>query len=534
MVAISPQGTHIVYNANYSLWLRPVGQLQATRLAGTEDARGPFFSADGESIGFWVRGQLKKVSLSGGVPVTLSEIPAIGWGASWGADDMILYDQPEGIMRVPGQGGATEVLIPLQDGERAHGPQMLPGGNWVLFTVRSAGVASWDEAQVVVQSVATGERTVLIDGARDGRYLRTGHLVYLLNNALFAVPFDLDSRDVRGGAVPLIEGVRRADVGGGAAQFSVSDNGSLVYIPGLGGVDGYAAWLTWVGRNGNEELIPIPPRAYAYSRVSPAGTRVALNIRQQEDLNVWIWDLERETLSQLTFEGSNRFPMWTPDGSRVVFESNRDGGGLFWKAADGTGQVERLLEHSGRIFPLSWSADGGLVFEQAPGDIGVLPMEGERTIRMLLSTESDEGDPAVSPNGRWVAYTLTEPGEPPAVHVRSFASVDDGQWRVSSGSQPTWSPDGSELFYIEAPNLMVAQISETETGFNFATPGALLDISSYVITGQRRNYDISPDGEQILTMKYAPAPTSEDDPFAGLILVQNWFQELTERVPTGQ
>ena len=264
LVAVSPDGSQVVYAANNSLWLRPVDQLQAVQVPGTEEGRGAFFSADGQSIGFWAPTQLKKVSVSGGAPVTLADVPANPTGASWGADDMILYGQPDGIWQVPGASGTPELLIPVDEGERIHGPQMLPGGEWVLFTVATTGT-SRDEAQIVVQSVTTRERTVLIAG-RDGRYLPTGHLVYSLNSVLFAVPFDVGSRQVTGGPVPLVEGVREA-ASTGAAQFSVSTTGSLVYIPGSGGGTTVVT-LTWVSRDGIEERIPAPPpRVWASPRV---------------------------------------------------------------------------------------------------------------------------------------------------------------------------------------------------------------------------------------------------------------------------
>ena len=214
--------------------------------------------------------------MSGGAPVTIADVPNNPTGASWGADDMILYGQPdEGIMQVSGASGTPELLIPEEEGEEFWGPQMLPGGEWVLFTVRSAGQTSWDEAQTVAQSVTTGERTVLMNGGRDGRYLPTGHLVYGLNNVLFAVPFDVDSRQVTGGPVPLVEGVRGAPRG--AAQFSVSTTGAMVYVPGSGGGEEIVS-LTWVDRDGGEENLPAPPRAYDHPRVSPDGTRVAVDI----------------------------------------------------------------------------------------------------------------------------------------------------------------------------------------------------------------------------------------------------------------
>ena len=248
---------------------------------------------------------------------------------------------------------------------------------------------------------------------------------------LFAVPFDIGSREVTGGPVPLVEGVRQAaSIQNGSAHFSVSATGSLVYVPrSIGGDAGVL--LTWVSRDGNDEMIPAPLRAYRRPRVSPDGTRVAVGILDADTSDIWIWNLARETLTQLTFDdGIDNFPLWTPDSARVVFNSTRDGGGLFWKAADGTGQVEQLKDGLAR--PYSWAADGRLIFEQA-GDIGVLTMEGERTVEMLLDPEIDEAEPVLSPDGRWLAYWSFEPSRPPTIYVQPFPNIDDGLWNVSLG-----------------------------------------------------------------------------------------------------
>ncbi len=444
---------------------------------------------------------------------------------------MILYGQPEGIWQVPGASGTPALLIPVNDGEVFYGPQMLPDGEWVLLTVR--GAVPWDEAQIVAQSVTTGERAALIDGGRDGRYLPTGHLVYGLNNVLFAVPFDVDSRRVTGGPVPLVEGVRAVvgrGPGGGAAQFSVSATGSLVYVPGAAG-GGNIVTLTWVGRNGDEERISAPPRAYARSNVSPDGTRIAVDIADGDNTDIWIWDLARETLTQLTFdEADDRFPLWTPDSAHVVFQSSREGGGLFWKAADGTGQVEQLKD--GRARPYAWAADGRLIFEEAD-DIGVLTMEGERTVEMLLDADYGEREPALSPDGRWLAYYSDETSEP-LIYVQPFPNIDDGQWRVSPdfGADPVWSPDGRELFYRsgDVGDVMVAQI-ETEPTFSAGTPEPLFSVSGYPSpTG--RAFDLAPDGSRFLFGTSGTAETTtNDEPFNGLIFVEHWHEELLERVP---
>ena len=331
--------------------------------------------------------------------------------------------------------------------------------------------------------------------------------------------------------MPIVEGVRTAIGNQGAAQFSVSATGSLVYRPGSAGV-GDVVSLAWVDRDGNEERLSAEPRAYSHPRVSPDGTRVAVDIADGDNTDVWIWDLERETLTQFTFdEGFDVFPLWTPDNARVVFQSARDGGGLFWKAADGTGQVEQLLENPNFPRPYGWSADGGLIFEEAPGDIGVLTMEGERAIVMLLDTEAREVAPALSPDGRWLAYDSNETGTS-LIYVKPLANINDDPWRVSPefGRHPVWSPGGRELFYRDRTALMVVQV-ETEPTFSSRTPEPLFELSSYPIgAGSDRRF--APDGDRFIMLASGTAAQASDDAeFNGLIFVENWFEELKEQVP---
>ena len=460
----------------------------------------------------------------------LSDIP---FGASWGADDMILYGQPEGIMQVPSAGGTPTLLIRANEGETMYGPQMLPDSEWVLLTVRERD-QSWRDAQIVAQSVKTRERTVLIDGAQDGRYLPTGHLVYGFNNVLFAVPFDVRSRQTTGGSVALDEGVNQQLVTGGL-QFAVSTSGSLVYIPGA--VRGSTVdTLTWRGRDGSEEIILAPPRRYGRPRVSPDGTRVAVDIISGDSRDIWIWDLMGETLDQLTFDqADDNYALWTPDSARVLFSSTRDGGGVFWKAADGTGQVERLMKGPAR--PYAWTADGRLIFEQ-DRDIGVLTMEGERTVEMLLDTEDLEGEPALSRDGRWLAYFRIGNAGPPGIYVQPFPNVDGSLWNVSKGYgiQPVWSPTGRELFFRSQTDVMVAQI-ETEPTFNPRTPTAVLGLRGFRIALGRddaRMRDLAPEGDRFIFRRSATLEETSDETFNGLIFIENWFEELKRLVPTDQ
>ena len=272
-------------------------------------------------------------------------------------------------MQVSADGGAPVVLIPLTGTEEVgYGPQVLPGNEAVLFTLGDG--RNWDDAQIVVHFLETGERKVLVEGGRDARYVPTGHLVYVLDRTLWAVPFDVDELEVTGGPIPMAEGVVTAGELTGAAQFSVSDTGALLYVTGS---DLAVRTLVWVDRDGREEALAAEPRAYTYPRISPDGGRVALDIRDEES-DIWIWDFARETLSRFTFDpGRDQYPIWTPDGLRVVFGSEREGTtNLFWKAADGTGNVERLSESENRQFPLTVSPDGSrLVFRELPSRTGI-------------------------------------------------------------------------------------------------------------------------------------------------------------------
>ena len=358
LVALTPDGSQLVYVANGGLHIRRLDQLQATPISGAQgDAFNPFISPDGEWIGFFQGEQLKKVAMGGGASVTLCDAVR-PWGVSWSADDMILYGQgPEGIWMVPAVGGTPERMIEVQEGEQAHGPQMLPGGDWVLFTLRPAGANSWNEAQIVVQSLATEERIVLIERGRDARYVSTGHLVYGLNGVVMAVAFDHDARQVLGGSVPLVEGVATGPTLTGTVHFSVASNGSLAYVPDSMGVSGADQMLVWVDRDGEVEALPFEPRQYDAPRISPNGGRVAVQVRTQDNEDIYVLDLDQETDRRLTFAPeTDAFPIWSRDGSRVAFHSEREGGGIFWKADDGSGQAEQLVVAAGR--PSFWSSDG--------------------------------------------------------------------------------------------------------------------------------------------------------------------------------
>ena len=455
--ALSPDGRHFVYNTATGLYLRSLDELDARLISGTEeDLMNPFFSPDGQWVGYFSVGdqQLKKIAVAGGAPVTLCEAER-PFGVSWGIDDTIVFGQPQGVMSVSANGGTAELLVATEQGEQVHGPRILPDGKSVLFTLATTtGANRWDEAQIVVQMLDTGERTVLVNGGSDAHYIPTGHLVYAVAGVLFALPFDLASLEITGGPVPIVEGVQRA-VGRAAntasANFGVSDDGLLAYVAGPAAGGAGPTQLLWIDRQGREELIPTPSRNFANPFISPDGTRVGLYAGDQEQ-DVWIWDFGREVLTRFTFDPAiDRIAIWDPQEERIFFRSERDGASnIYWKRADGTGQVERLTTSSNRQVPSSITPDGStLIYEELiPGndlDLFMIPVDGGEA-QVLLETQHREEDGRLSPDGRWLAYMSNESGQT-EVYVRPFPEVDGGKWQVSTGGGAIhqWSPSSPWL-----------------------------------------------------------------------------------------
>ena len=541
-VVISPDGRQIVYvTVGGRLHVRPVDQLESTRLGGVEGASNPFFSPDGRWVGFYSSGDgtLKKISILGGPPITLCELPSQLRGATWDRDDTIIFAIAQlgsGLFEVPAVGGEPTVLTTpnIEQAELLHlWPAFLPGGQAVLFTI--VGGAGDQASAIAVLDLETGEQKGLVPGGTNARYASTGHIVYAVQGALRGVPFDLGRLEVRGDPVPVLEGVMTKGVG--AANFSLSADGSLVYISG-GARGETAQLLVWVNREGREEPVGARPRDYFYPRISPDGTRVALDIRDEEE-DIWIWDFARETLTRLTFDpGRDQYPVWTSNGERVIFSSFREeAANLFWKAADGTGTVERLLESPNDQRAYSISPDGRrLVFEETVpetgSDLATLSLGGERASATILQTAFNETNAEISPNGRWLAYQSDASGQP-EVYVRPFPDVDEGRWLVSTGggTRPLWAPDGRELFYFNRGAMMTVSFDEDLTAptFTARTPTILFE-GQYFDEPPGRTFDIDPDGRRFLMIR-AGVQTDEAASPPELIVVENWFEELKQIVP---
>ena len=533
-LAVAPDGTRVVYFTSGQLVVRDLDRLETTPLDGIGNSpRAPFVSPDGNWVGYVAAGVLQKVSVLGGPPVTITKLPEGGLrGASWGDDDTLVFatSAPSGLWRVAAEGGEPEELTTPDPQGDHQWPEILPGSEAVLFTIIRGPV---ETAQIAVLSLDSGETKVLVPGGANPRYAPTGHIVYSVGGTLRAVGFDLERLEVTSDPVPVLEGVYTRL--SGAASFGISQNGSLVYVAGSAGAN-VERTLVWVDREGREEPISAEPRAYTYPQLSPDGTRLALDVRDEQH-DIWIWDFARETLTRLTFDAArDSYPRWTPDGRRVVFSSLRDGTwNLLWKAADGTGGVERLAESPNGLQPYAFSPDGTqLVFlDMNPGgtgsDLGVRSMDADGTSEPLLVTEFNEVNAEISPNGLWLAYQSDASGQY-EVYVRPFPDIDSGRWQISrgGGTRPLWSPDGRELFYLTRSGQLTAVPIETEGGFSYGNPELVFEASYY--TGNfRRAYNISSDGKRFLMIKQGGLD-HETGPSL-LILVQNWTEELERLVP---
>jgi len=379
------------------------------------------------------------------------------------------------------------------------------------------------------------------------RYAPSGHLVYAQGGNLMAVPFDPQRLAIKGAAVPVVVSVLQSPLSG-AAQYSFSATGSLVYVSG--GVQSGQSRLVWVSRNGAEQPMAAPTHAYLLPRLSPDGRRVAVTITEQET-QVWLYDLPRETLTRFTFEGNyNVVPVWTPDGKRIAFESAKEGPlNIFWQLADGSGGLERLTTSEYLHAPSSWSPDGQLLafFEVNPAtqrDIWVLRIgdssagsgqvpsvaSGQvRKAQPFLRTQFDESVPRFSPDGRWLAYISNESGRS-EIYVQPYPGPG-GKWQISTegGTEPAWNPNGRELFYRSGDKMMEVEIA-TQPGFAAGTPRMLFEGRYEPAPFPSTNYDVSRDGQRFLMIKSIEqeqaAPTQ-------INVVLNWFEELKRRVPTG-
>ncbi len=563
-LAVAPDGSRLVYVAltedgTRQLYLRGIDRLDPVAMPGTEGAWNPFFSPNGEWIGFFTdpvtgRGLLKKVAVAGGPPQTLcaAEIPT----GSWSGDDQIVFAEFVGegvasLFRVSAAGGTPEPVTTLEPdvNEQHVWPDVLPGDRAAVYSVYVNGASRVD-----LVSFETGETRTLLDSGVNPRYIESGHIVFMQDSTLMAVPFDLDDLDVTGVPAPVVEGVLTGTSIGGEASVAVSDSGLLVYARGSSAaiVTGpEARRLVWVDRQGQEQPLPTPERFFRYPRVSPDGQRVAVVVgtgnAESANVDLWVYDVETGAGLRLTYEGVNRLPIWTSDGQYVVFSSTMDApppdgltggwwGNVYRVPADGSGPPERLTTSDDSQALTAVTPDGQTMLYTKiidnPGrwDITRVSARSDDAPEPVVSGPFQQGSGALSPDGRWLAYRSDETGQF-EVYVQPYPGPGPKTpVSVGGGRGTVWAQDGSELFF-RVQNRVVAVEVEHEPTFSAGAARTVLD-GPYIAadSADGRQYHVAPDG-RFLMLK--PANISDD---AGVpdqfVAVLNWFEELTERVPT--
>jgi len=544
---LSPDGTTLAFVAQRAgqsrLFIRKLDQLQADLLAGTEGVASPFFSPDGRWIGFFAGGKLKKISVTGGAAITLSDAPT-GRGGTW-TEDTIIFTPANTIntqlWRVSAAGGTPAAFGTLSKGAvTQRWPQALPGGKAVvLYTEHSSGW-NFDGANLVVAPLSGGMPKIVVRGGHYGRYVPSGHLIYVQQGTLFAVRFDLDRLETMGQAVPALEGVIASPISGGA-QLALSSEGTLVYASRATAA---ASPIDWMTRDGKTLVLRATKADWANPRFSPDGQNLALEIADGKQRDIWVYAWPQDRLTQLTFDSSqDSFPVWSPDGRRIVFSSDRAEPGtdnLYWVNSDGTGDVTRLTNSPDIQMASSWHPSGKfLAFSAIRGatgaDILILPLQGDATRgwtpgepRVFLSTSAHEMYPMFSPDGRWLAYRSDEGGGND-VYVRSFPGPG-GPWRVSTegGMFPRWSTTAPELLFLNLSlKLMFAPYAIAGNSFRADKP-QLWSPTSLTPAGINYSYDLHPDGKRLAVM------AAQDESGVGqneIVFVFNFFEYLRKIAP---
>jgi eukaryotic-like serine/threonine-protein kinase len=539
-LAWSPDGTSLVYSAirdgRLRLYLRTLDRLEDSPISGTDSPWGlplqPFFSPDGGWMAFSAATSLKKVPTSGGAPLTLCD-PCNPKGATWGPDGTVVYapGTAAGLSRVNADGGASQALTVLdaRRQESSHRfPEFVPEGQGVIFTVKHHDAASWSDARIEAVSLRTGERSTLVEGGSHAQYLTPGHLVYHRWGNLWAAPFDPVRLKVTGSSVRVLDGVSSSSEYG-QAYFALSRDGSLAYVPGK--PQGSDRTLALMDRDGKRKPLLDEGRPYESVKVSPDGRRLVLQIGGAND-QIWVYDMERGTLTPQTLRFNNSDPIWTRDGQRLTFTSNREGSfDIFSQPADGSGPGERLTTSSEGQFPISasWSPDGqALVFFEGSNttraDLWTVRVDGDRKPHPLLRGPFNVISAAVSPDGRWFAYTSNESGRD-EVYVRPF-SESNGRWPISvdGGEFPVWAKDGRELYYRNGDRIMAVAVRSEKTFFA-AKPRVLFE-AKYPETHGRPNYDVMPTGEFVVI-----EPGESDTVPSQINVILHWAEEVRQRVP---
>jgi serine/threonine-protein kinase len=524
-VALSPDGSRLVYvgpseSGPVQLWVRERSQLNARPLPGTEGAFSPFFSPDGGNVGFFTGGPstIMVASLGGGPPITLTDSGVALLGATWAPDGFIYADGPGGspLMRVLATGGAAEPASAIDTAEQSHHwPQALPGGKGVLFTLSHDAPTALEQQDIAVLDLATGTHRILVHGVA-ARYAPTGHLVYVTSDgSLMAAPFDEDRLELTGPAVALTDGIALRLAG--SLDLTLSASGTLMYV--TGGVAEDPNEMVWVDRDGRHTAVdPGWVGEFFTPALSPDGSKLAISLTGDAGRDLWVKQLDTGPLSRLTFpEGADHRPWWTTDGRSVLFVSERgETRDLYRRRADGVGQAEPVLE---------W-----LVYRTGRNnalDIHARRLQGDTSVVLLIADPNiNEHSPVLSPDGKWLAYVTDESGRW-ELYVRPFPNVNDGRWQISTAgaSEPVWAQSGRELFYKNASDELMSSEVQTSPMFMVGQHRILFEASDYYSYAFHPQYDVTPDGERFVMIRFRAVGEAGD-----LVVVENWLQELTARL----
>jgi serine/threonine-protein kinase len=565
-VAITPDGRTLAFVSGTTshvwagpdttqIYLRPLDHRQARPVPGTGNGRQPFFSPDGEWLGFVRGNQLMKVPVAGGEPVALCECET-AFGASWGSDGTIVFaEMLGGLRRVSALGGEPDTLtqLDLESDEWSHRlPQYHPDGGAVLFTALRYRTEDWSRARIYAQSLVTGERKLIIEGGSDARFLPTGHLVFAREGRLMAVRFDPDRLEVTGPKTPVLDGVSHSIHTGhsgretGAAHFVISATGALAYVAGSVFPERKNS-VVWVDRKGREDPLGVEPQSYLSVRVSPSGDAVLLS-QHYPPKQVWLWDLQRQVQRRQTFEGNSLWPIWGPEPNVFTVDSDREGPRfLYRKTVDsGPGPIKKLLVDVEYPKAGSWSAHGkelAIVATREKDDLDILIFSSEGRTEPFVHTRYYEKYPEFSPDGRWLAYTSYESGQE-EVYVRPYPGPGRAvQISQRGGSSPAWSRDGREIFYRKRSEFGRMRNDyysvRLDAGDDRLTPGQPEKLfgGAYVWGSPLRSYDVAPDGRFLMIKlsdeSFLSATIEEVFP-TRIQVVQNWFAELREKMPEGR
>ena len=526
-LAISPDGTRLIYAANGQIYLKSIGDLDATPIRGTdEDPSSPLFSPNGDWILYWSRrtGELRKMPITGGTSTPLAHM-LNPWGSSWSGDRIFVSQGRDGIREIPASGGPGRTVVTGSNEEMFYGPELLADGDTLIVTVKPKTASRWDDAEIVAVSITSGARTLLVRGGTDA-HVAPGALVYMHEGAIMAVPFDARRVAVTGAATTLVNGVSEASASiTGAGFYDFSKTGTLVYVSGA---TRDQRTLVLVDRKGRETVVPAGTKPYTRVRFSPDGSHLALDVREL-DGDVWVWDRNREVATRLTYSRADeRDSIWTADGRRILYMSDAGGtSGIYRAAPDGSGTPERLTTCTDIQAPIVVSPDGKVLvlyelqFGTARYQIKSLELDGDRTPHTMITIPFPDPSIVFSPDGQWVAYASNDSGRS-EVYVQRFPTHQEAPIQISKegGATPVWPRQGHELLYMDPARNMVSVPVKTGTTFTAGTPEVLFQ-ANYLTLQVGRAFDVSDDGRRFAMIKEPQQASGRQ-----FVFVEHWLDEV--------